>query len=278
MRRPSQVIGRGADGALPGLAQWQRALAGDKGFSLIEVIIVVALIGFVYTVALPQFGMRSQTEVANKLNQLASDVRGAYDMAVLSKKTYRLVFMMASGDYWLEEADRSDVTLGNEKIGRDPTEEEDKEADAHFDEKMKEYETLAGQTVVDQEKEKEIKPTSPVLSARTKLSKPKWTRVETLEWTARTLGPNMMIKEMQAEHHGQKQDFQELGEKARAMVYIFPQGYIERAVIHIYFKKSELVPDEDQPSYTILTQPYQGTADVLDQYQDIDVHDDREQQ
>lgn len=253
-----------------------RSAASESGFSLIEVIIVVTLIAFIYTVALPQFSMRSQTEVANKLNGLASDVRGAYDLAVLSKKTYRLVFVMATGDYWLEEADRPDIYLGSEKIGHDPTEDEEKDEAIAFEGRIKEYEELAGQVVVDQEKEKEIKPISPVVQAKDKLRKAKWTRVESLEWNARTLGPNMMVKDMQAEHHGQKQDFAELGEKARAMIYFFPQGYMERAVIHISFKKAELTPDDDQPSFTIVTQPYQGTADVLDQYQEIDVHDDRD--
>ena len=248
----------------------------EAAFSLIEVIIVVALIAFIYTVALPQFGMRNQTETANKLNMIASDVRNAYDLAVLSKKTYRLVFIMATGEYWLEEADRPEVFLGNEKIGHDATEEEEKDAIVAFDSKIKEYEDLAGQVVVDQEKEKEIKPVSPVVSAKDKLRHAKWIKVDTLEWASRTIGPTMLIKDLQAEHHGQKQDYQELGEKARAMIYFFPQGYVERAVIHISYTKGGMVPDDTQPSYTILTQPYQGTADVLDLYQEIDVNDDRE--
>src|ERR1044072_2515869 len=100
------------------------------GFSLIEVIVVIALIAFVYTVALPQINQRTGAETATKLNELAGDVRSAYDLSVLTGKTYRMVFMLNSGDYWLEEADRPDVYLGMDKIDRDPTEAEEKDAAA----------------------------------------------------------------------------------------------------------------------------------------------------
>lgn len=253
-----------------------RKHSSQSGFSLIEVIIVVTLIAFVYTVALPQFGMRSQTEIANKLNQLASDVRSAYDVAVLSKKTYRMVFMLSTGEYWLEEADRPDVYLGNERVGHDATEDEEKDELVVFEDKIKEYQDLAGQAVVDQEKDKEIPPTSPVVTARDRLRKAKWTRVETLEWSVRTLSPVLVVKDMQSEHHGQKQERAELGDKGRAMIYFFPSGYVQRAVLHLSLMKGD-GPDDDAPSYTIVTQPFQGTADVLDTYQEIDVHDDREE-
>ncbi len=250
---------------------------GEEGFSLIETIIVVSLIAFVYTVALPQLSLKTGTEVANKLNQLASDVRNAYDFAVLSKKTYRMVFVLNSGDYWLEEADRPDVILGNERIGHDATEDEEKEEMVAFDTKFEEFKELAGAEVQDPEKDgKPIMPTSPVLSAKNSLRKARWTRVDTLEWSERTLGTNLLIKDMQAEHHGQKQELAELGEKGRAMIYFFPAGYVQRAYLHVFYKKDELVPDESQQPYTVITKPFEGTADVIPGYQEVDVHDDRD--
>jgi prepilin-type N-terminal cleavage/methylation domain-containing protein len=246
------------------------------GFSLIEVIIVVALIAFVYSVAIPQLGQVTGSEVASKINQLASDVRNAYDLSVLTKKTYRLTFNLATGDYRLEESDREDIYLGNEKLDRDPTETEEKDAVVAFDMKFKDYEDLAGQVVVDQENDKEIPPTSPVIEAKGKLKPATWTPVENMEWAARTLGPNLMIKDMQSEHHGHKQDFTELGREARGMIYFFPNGYVQRAVIHIAYAKDEMTPDDSKEPYTITTNPYEGTAETANGYVEIDVHRDPE--
>lgn len=250
-------------------------VTGASAFSLIEVIIVVALIAFVYTVAIPQFSMPSGAETANKLNQLASDVRSAFDMSVLTKKTYRLVFELASGNYWLEEASTEQVFLGSDKADRDLTESEEKDEQLAFDAKLQEYTELAGQTVNDPENEKEIPPTSPVLQAKNVLKKPTWSRIENMEWGMRSLAPALIIQDMQSEHHASKQSFQELGQDARAMIYFFPNGYVQKAVLHIAYRKGDAEIDDSQEPYTVVTNPHEGTADILSGYVEVNVHDDR---
>ncbi len=248
----------------------------EAGFSLIEIIVVVALIGFVYSVALPQFSARSGAETATKLNMVAGDIRNAYDLSVLTGKTYRMVFMFNSGDYWLEEASKPEVYLGTDKIDRDPTEVEEKDESVAFDTKFAEYTELAGQAVVDQEGSKEIPPTSPVVAAKDRLKKASWTRVDNMEWGARSLGPHMMVKDMQAEHHGHKQELAELGAEARAMIYFFPAGYVERAVVHIAMKKDDMQIDDSQEPYTMTTNSYEGTGEVEPGYVEVDVHEDKD--
>jgi len=252
-----------------------RSPKGEGGFSLIEVVIVVALIAFVYAVAIPQFNLKSGQEVATKLNMLAGDVRSASDLAVLTGGTYRLVFYLNSGEYVLEQADRSDVYLGSDKIDRDPSEQEEKDAAQAFDQKFADYVQLAGEAVADPKGDKQIPPTSPVVSAKDKLKPVVWTPVENLEWAKRTIGPNLMFKDIQAEHHGNKQELSELGPEGRAMVYIFPNGYVERAVLHISYKKDEMTPDDSQEPYTLTTNPYEGTADTQTGYVDVDEHEDK---
>ncbi len=241
-------------------------------------IVVVALVAFVYAVALPQFNTRTGADTASKLSILAGDVRNAYDLSVLTGKTYRLVFMFNSGEYWLEEASKPEVYLGMDKIDRDPTEAEEKDEQQAFDTKFQEYVELAGQAVTDPEKDgKEIPPTSPVVTAKESLRVAQWSRVESLEWGARSLGPHMMIRDMQAEHHGAKQDLAELGAEARGMIYFFPGGYVERSVVHIAMKKDEMQPDEDpNTAYTMVTNPYEGTGEVEPGYVEVDVHNDKE--
>jgi len=248
-----------------------------SGFSLIEVIVVLALMAFVYAVAIPQMNIHTGAEVSTKLNGLAGDVRSAYDLSVLTGKTYRMVFVLNSGDYWLEEADRSEVFLGSDKVDRDPTAEEEKEAQAEFDTKFAEYTELAGQAVADPDSDKEIPPVSPVILAKSKLRKPVWKKVENAEWGNRTLGPVLMISDMQAEHHGHKQELSELGPDGRAMIYFFPGGEVERAVIHIAYKKDDMVVDDSQEPYTLTTNPWEGTAEVVPGKVEVDVHEDSDE-
>lgn len=247
-----------------------------KGFSLIEVIIVVALIAFVYTVAIPQFSLRTGAEAANKVNQLSSDIRNAYDLSVLSGKSYRMVLYFATGEYWLEEPDRAEIFLGDAKLDRDPTDQEEKDQAASFEDEFKEYEDLAGEIVKDSEKGDEIPPTSPVVEAKDKLNKPKWAPVDSPEWGKRTMGGSLMFKDMQAEHHGHKQEIGDLGQEARGFIYFFPNGYVERAVIHVVYKTSDGVPDDTQEPYTVTTNPWEGTADVVSGYVEVDVHEDKQ--
>lgn len=246
-----------------------------SGFSLIELIIVVALISFAYAVALPGLGIRSESEVALKLNTLAGDVRNAFDLSVLTGKPYRMVFMLASGEYWLEEADQPDFYLGSDKVDRDPTETEEKDDDVLFDQKMREFEDAAGQVITGPSDDEKIPPTSPVVEAKSRLKKAQWTRVSNSEWGKRSLGPELIIKEMQSEHHGRRQDFSELGDQARGMIYFFPQGYVEKAVLYLYYRKDDFVPDESKEPYTFVTFPYEGVADALSGRVEINVHEDQ---
>ncbi len=249
----------------------------ESGFSLIEVIIVVALIAFVYTVAIPQFSMRSGAETANKLNQLASDIRSAFDQAVLTRKPYRIVFELTSGDYWLEEASSENFYLGSEKADRDLTESEEKEADIAFDTKMQEYQDLAGAAVNDPENDKEIPPTSPILMAKNALKRPKWTPLENMEWGRRSLAPTLIIQDMQAEHHGGKQTMADLGPEGRAMIYFFPSGYVQKTVLHLAYRKGDTEIDDSQQPYTMTTVPNEGVAETIAGYVEVNVHDDREE-
>src|SRR5690606_28595086 len=135
---------------------------------------------------------------------------------------------------------------------------------------------LAGQAVVDPESDQEIPPSSPVVQARSKRSPPVWAPADTMEGGRRSLGPYLMVQDMQSEHHGRKQDYTEHGQQARAMIYFFPRGYIQRAVIHVAYKKDETSVDESQEPFTLTTNPYEGTADVVAGYVEVNVHEDPE--
>ncbi len=246
--------------------------------TMIEIAVVIGLIAFLYTIVAPQFSLKSGSEVATKVQRVADDIRSAFDMAVLNNKTYRMSFVLATGEYWLEEADREVDELGDGKGGRDPTAEDVKARDEEFDARTKEFESLIGDAIKDDDGNPIIgSNTSPILKNRAAARGPKWTRIESLEWHERSVGPYLLIAEMQAEHHDQKQVLGDLGETGRAFIYFFPAGYVEKSFITIAFKKDKMVVDEEQKPYTIVTRPFLGTAEVISGGAEIDVHDLKEE-
>lgn len=245
----------------------------QAGVTMIELMVVIGLIAFIYSIAIPQFSLRTGTEAATKVQRLADDIRSAFDMAVLNNKTYRIVFHLASGAYVLEESEGA-VLLEEAKNGHDPTEEDVKALMDEFDAKTKEYESMAGDKVKDSDG-KEIAESnfSPIIRNRSRAAPPRWTKVENLEWTDRSLGDFLLISEMQAEHHGTKQVMTELGPQGRAYLYFYPQGYVEKAYIRIAFKADDMVVDETKQPYTIVTKPFVGSADVNAGAIEVDVKD-----
>lgn len=234
----------------------------EQGFTLIEIIFVITIIVVTFSVALPNFALLTGTKIQETLGQLSTDVRSAYDMAVLHRRPHRLVFMMASGDYWLEAADREKVFIADEKAKRDLTQDEEKDQRDTFEQLFEEYKTLAGQEFRDSDSDKVIKPFSPVLEAKADLTPPSWTRVENTEWKKRTIGPDLLFKLIKAEHHQREQTLSDLGEDARAVVYFFPSGYAEPTVMHIAFRANGNEVDTSQEPYTLIINPYDGTASL----------------
>ena len=234
-----------------------------SGFTLIEILIVISLIAFVYSVAMPNLGVTSNSEIATKLGRLNSDIRAAYDTAVLSNRPYRLVFQLRSGDYWLETTESENVKLGDSKVDADPSEEETKNKDAEFDSKFEDYVKMLGDPITNPHSEHKIPQTSPVIQAKELLRGPVWAKVDSLEWQKRTLGGGLIIKDMQAEHLERKISLDDNGPEARAFIYFLATGYVEKAFMHIYYTKDEGVVDDEREPYTFQTKPWEGVS-VID--------------
>ena len=248
----------------------------SRGFTLFELILVISLMAFIFAVAIPNFSMRTVAEAQTNVNKLAADVSAAFDTAVLTGKPYRLVFNMMSGEYWLESASHPEFFLGDSKVPRDLSDEEEKEEVEGFDQTFKEYEDLAGEAIADSGDEKAIPPSSPLLMAKEKLRKVKWSRVSNLEWQGRTVGPVLIFKGIQAEHHVSIQTFAELGDRARAMIYFFPSGYAEKAVLYLAFRKGDSEIDEKTSPYRVVIDSYMGTAEISSSAEEVDIGaDDR---
>ena len=235
----------------------------NSGVTMIELMVVIGLIAFIYSIAVPQFNMRTGTEVASKTQRFADDIRSAFDMAVLNNRTYRIAIQLATGRYHLEYAEGL-VLLESSTTGRDLTEEEAKAKQEEFDAQTKEFESIAGDPVKDEDgKEIPGSNLSPILRHRADAGPIKWYPVENLEWNDRSLGDFLLVSEMQAEHHREMQRLSDLGPNGVAFLYFYPQGYVERAFIRIAYKDGDGVIDDGERPYTIVTKPFIGSADVI---------------
>lgn len=254
---------------------WMRFFGSDRkaAVTMLEIMVVIALVGFLYSVVAPQFSLRTGAEAATKVQRLADDIRSAFDLAALNNKTYRMSFVFSTGEYSLQYADRDVPELGDGKGGRDPSAAEAKAKSDAFDEETKQYLDLAGDPIKDDDGKVILGSNdSPIIKNRIAAKGPVWTHVDGLEWQNRTLGPYLMISDMQAEHHLEKQALADVGQAGGAYLYFFPSGYVERAYIAIYFKKDEMEVDESQKPYTIITNSFLGTASVNAGAVEVDVH------
>ena len=251
----------------------------QAAFTLIEIIIVIALIAGAYTLVVPNLNLQTDTVINNSLGRLTSDVRSAYDLTVLSGKPHRMVFELRSGKYWLEYTDFPNFTLGYPGSERDLTKDEWEEVKAEFEIQFEKYTEISGEAVKDPETDKEIPAVSPVLQAKDKLLGPQWSKVKALEWQNRQLNELLIIKAVKAEHHTEPVDITMSSDNPRAYIYLLPTGYIEKSVIHIYYRGSGDEVDEDQEPYSITTKPHLGVAEIETGLKEVDFENtDREEE
>ncbi len=246
----------------------------QNAFSLLEVIMVIALIAVTYALVLPDLTMLESTAVSNKLHRLASDIRSAYDLAVLANKPHRLVFDPIKGDYWIEFTDQENFLLDMKDGGEDLSAEEEQDRREAFEEGFVEYEDIANQEVSVDKFDEPVVFTSPLVMAKNRLMPATWTKVSSSEWKGRSLGPELIIQSMQAEHHASLQQFDQNAENTRFFLYFFPSGYVEKSFFHIYYRTAEDYPDEERVPYTLTTDPYKGVADYQTGRIEVNLADD----
>ena len=248
--------------------------AYNAGFTLIEVILVITIASIAIAVVLPNFGVRSKGEIFSKLGRLRSDIRAAYDEAILSGRAHRLVFHLASGDYWLESTKKANFYLGNSKLDRDLTGEEVDSQNAEFEEEFTKYTELAIEPITDPATGEKINFRSPVIKAKERLRPARWSRVTRGEWSKRSLGPDLLSGKFMASHHSQPITLEGLGEEAVAHLYFLPVGYVEKARMHIYYQSEPGQIDENETPYTMTTSPHEGATTLIDGIEEIDINDE----
>ena len=84
-----------------------KTLAGSlrgaqAGFTLVELLVVIALIGLIGTFALPSVNNFFKLSMNSSTREMASIVKETYNSTAMSGKVHRLAFDFKAGEFWVE--------------------------------------------------------------------------------------------------------------------------------------------------------------------------------
>jgi prepilin-type N-terminal cleavage/methylation domain-containing protein len=108
----------------------------DAGFTLVEILVVIGLIGLVMGIAVPNIGMALKMNLQGSTRELATIIRTAHDEAVLKGQVYRIAFDIDKSQYWVESGDRDFLMRSTEQEAAEKKKNErrsDEEKEKHKD-------------------------------------------------------------------------------------------------------------------------------------------------
>lgn len=259
----------------------------SAGFTLLEIIIVLAIIGSVAAVILPNLHFTFESQMSSSLKDLTEQIRNTYDDAVLTGRIHRMVFNTSNGEFWTEIAPA-------DFQGRAPSmDSKDKEQEIFFKDNIKKL-----QESLDEEENQEGKRRVPtdlknteentadsqsgeaaqknvvlpkfyslrsiVALQKKALESPSWDEVsDALISKKRLIGSVVFVQIFSETSHDKiKYNEQDPKSSPRALVYFMPDGSLTNVTFHMgILDKAGGVSVLDQ-RYTVVVNPLTGQSEL----------------
>src|SRR5690242_14121053 len=87
----------------------QREYQQSSGFTLIELMVVVALIALISVMALASISSYFQVSLNSSTREIASTVREAYNATLITGELHRVAYDLKNGQYWVEKGPNNAV-------------------------------------------------------------------------------------------------------------------------------------------------------------------------
>lgn len=86
----------------------------QAGFTLLELLVVILIIGAFFFVAVPKFQDMTQTNLKSASRNLTATIKFLYNEAAFKKNIQRLNFDIENGEYWVETLQDNEFSLSDD--------------------------------------------------------------------------------------------------------------------------------------------------------------------
>ena len=209
-----------------------------RGFTLIELTVVIAILGLVYALVIPRFSNITGLELKSTARKVASLVRYAYDDAVSENKRLRMVFGFGDeyDSIWIEEW-----------VESSPTD--------LLDTKKEDYDSEDKKTLLEKEAEEKnpLGKYVPLEGKYSKMKLPEYIKIKGIYLASqdKTIDRNFNMTQREKERKT---------ELPPPSIPFLPQGFTEDSIIYL--------SDGKNRDFSIRINPVTGKPTIYDSYVD----------
>jgi general secretion pathway protein H len=262
-----------------------RRHAAQRGITLIEILIVLAVMGMMVAMLVVGFGAGRSAEISRATNQVANTVRYGFDKARVNGQYYRLHMDLDSGTFSLQAAEDAMYLPATDRDGKlRQIDERDLEEQAQRDERAEQSFNRSVQSAAyqgagtggaaaddgDTGGEDDLYKAQPRKVPRAK--PPLFSAFEpenelsTIERDEEKGGNKRSAEGVKIVYVRTADDLQPIT-KGEASIYFFPRGRTQKAHIQI-------ASEDEQHQYTIKIEPLTGRVTIADGLEDLVLPDD----